>query len=113
MRNVKKTKYGRSKTEAMNAEAASLMNYGGVMKLRKDELERIGKKTKLMTVWKEFHQRSDVARLYVGRKKGVSGLMGWKDEVESKRNKLVQYLEKECTEALYAVPRSRCLKYLH
>ena len=65
----------RSKIKAINTWAISLIHYGGgIIKCRKDKLESMDRRTgKLMTMNKEFHPRSDVARLYVGRKKGGGG----------------------------------------
>ena len=50
----------------------SLMRYGvGTVKWNKEELQEIGRKSrKIMTMNKELHPRSDVARIYVPRKKG-------------------------------------------
>ena len=68
---------GRNKIKAINSWAVSLIRYGaGIIKWRKDELESMDRRTrKLMTMNKELHPRSDVARLYVGRKKGGRGLI--------------------------------------
>ena len=84
---------GRNKTMAINTCAISLIRYGaGIIEWRKDELESIDRRTrKLMSMNKEFHPRSDVARLHVGRKKGGRGLISCENCVNTKINNLAWY----------------------
>ena len=58
---------GKNKIKAANTRAVSLMRYGaGTIKWNKEELQDIDKKSrKIMTMNKELHSRSDVARIYV------------------------------------------------
>ena len=53
------------------------MRYGaGTIKWNKEELPEIDRKSsKIMTMNNELHPRSDVARIYVPRKKGRKGLI--------------------------------------
>ena len=53
------------------------MRYGaGIVKWNKEELQAIDRKTrKVMAMNKELHPRSDVARVYVTRKKGGRALI--------------------------------------
>ena len=62
---------------ATNTWAVALMRYGaGILKWNKNELQEINRKTRMvMTINKELHPRSDVARIYVSRKKGGRGLL--------------------------------------
>ena len=68
---------GKNKIRAANTWAVSLMRYGaGTVKWNKEELQEIDKKSrKTMTMNKELHPRSDVATIYVSRKKGGRGLI--------------------------------------
>ena len=68
---------GKNKINAANAWAVSLMRYGaGTINWNKEELKEIDRKSrKIMTVNKELPQRSDVARIYVPRKKRGRGLI--------------------------------------
>ena len=65
---------GKNKIKAANTWAVSLMRYGaGTIKWNKEELQDIDKKSrKILTMNKELHPRSDVARICVPRKKGGS-----------------------------------------
>ena len=70
---------------AMNTCAVSILRYGaGILKWNQNELQEMDRKTrKLMTMNKELHPRSDVARLYVSRKNGGRGLIGCENSVKS------------------------------
>ena len=63
---------GKNKIKAANTCAVSLMRYGaGAIKWNKEELQEIDMESrKIMAMNKELHPRSDVARIYVPRKKG-------------------------------------------
>ena len=65
---------GKNKIKAANTWAVSLTRYGaGTITLNKREPQEIDRKSrKIMTMNKELYPRSDVARIYVPRKKGGS-----------------------------------------
>eukprot|EP00795_Rhopilema_esculentum_P003517 gene3517-biopygen1669 len=86
---------GRNKIKATNTWAISLMRYGaGIIKWRKDELESMDRRTrKLMTMSKKLHPRSDVARIYVSRKKGGRGLISCEYCIENETNNLAWYVK--------------------
>ena len=79
---------------AANTWAVSLMKYGaGTIKWNKEELQDIDRKSrKMMTMNKELHPRSDVARIYVPRKKGGRGLISCKCCVRREENNLSWYV---------------------
>ena len=81
---------GRNKIMAINIWAVSLMRYGaGILKWNKNELQKIDRKTrKVMTINKEIHLRSDVARIYVSRKRGGRGLQSCESCVRGEENSL-------------------------
>ena len=68
---------GKNKIKAANNWAVSLIRYGaGTIKWNKEELQEIDRKSrKIMTMNKKLHPRSNVARIYVPRKKGGKGLI--------------------------------------
>ena len=86
---------GRNKIMAANTWAVSLMRYGaGLLKWNKNELQEIDRKTrKVMTINKELHPRSDVARIYVSRKRGGRGLMSCENCVRGEENNLSWYIK--------------------
>ena len=63
---------GSNKILAANTWAVSLMRYGaGILRWTKSELQEIDRRIrKVMIINKELHPRSDIARIYVSRKKG-------------------------------------------
>ena len=81
---------GRNKLMAINTWAASLLRYGLViLKWNRNELQQIDRKTrKVMTINKELHPRSDVARIYVSRKRGGRGLQSCEYCVRGEENSL-------------------------
>ena len=89
---IKSQLNGKNKIRAANIWAASLMRYGaGTVKWNKEELQEIDRKSrKIMTMNKELHPRSDVARICVPRKKGERGVISFEScvrrEVNSLRN---------------------------
>ena len=85
---------GKNKIRAANTWAVSLMRYGaGTVKWNKEELQEIDRKSrKIMTMNKELHPRSDVARIYVPRKKGGRGLISCESCVRRKENSLSWYV---------------------
>ena len=87
--------HGRNKIKATNTWAVSLMRYGaGIIKWSKEELQAIDRKTrKIMTMNKELHPRSDVATIYVARKKGGRGLISCESCVKEEENNLSWYIK--------------------
>ena len=67
----------KNKIKAANTWAVSLIRYrAGTIKWNKEELQELDRKSrKIMTMNKELHPRSDIARIYVPRKKGGRGLI--------------------------------------
>ena len=86
---------GRNKILAANTWAVSLIRYGaGILRWTKNELQEIDRKTrKVMTINKELHPRSDVARIYVSRKRGGRGLMSCESCVKGEENNLGWYIK--------------------
>ena len=70
------------------------MRYGaGTVKRNKEELQEIDRKSrKIMTMNKELHPRSDVARIYLPRKKGGRGLISCESCVRREENSLSWYV---------------------
>ena len=56
-----------------------------------------------MTMNKEFHPRSDIARLYVSRKNGRIGLIESENRVKSEANSLGWYVKNNIEPLLVAV----------
>ena len=100
---------GRNKIMALNTWAVSILRYGaGILKWNKNELQEMDRKTrKFMTMNKELHPRSDVARLYVSRKNGGKGLIGCENNVKSEKNGLGWYVKNNIEPLLVAVRTSR------
>ena len=69
---------GLNKIMTLNTWAVSILRYGaGILKWNKNELQEMDRKTrKFMTMNKELHPRSDVARLHVSRKNIRRGFIG-------------------------------------
>ena len=60
-----------------------------MLKWTREELEWMDRKTrKLMTMYKTLHSKSDVARLYVPRRKGGKGLISCKWCIKGEKNSL-------------------------
>ena len=85
---------GKNKIKAANTWAESLMRYGaGTIKWNKEELQGIDRKfRKIMTMNKELHPISDVARIYVPRKKGGRGLISCESCVRREEKYLSWYV---------------------
>ena len=86
---------GRNKISAANTWAVSLMRYGaGILRWTKSELQEIDRKTrKVMTINKELHPSSDIARIYVSKKKGGRSLMSCENCVKGEENNLSSYIK--------------------
>ena len=100
---------GRNKMMALNTLALSILRYdAGILKWNDNELQEMDRKTrKLMTMNKELHPRSDVARLYVSRKNCGRGLIGCENSMKSEENDLGWYLKNNIEPLLVAVRKGR------
>ena len=85
---------GKNKTNAINTWAVSLMRYGaGVLKWRKDEIDELDRKTrKLMTRYGALHPKSNVARIYLPRKRGGRGLISCEKCIRTEENSIGCYI---------------------
>ena len=92
---VKSKLNGNNTAKAINVWAISLLRYGaGLLKWTREEFEWMDRKTrKLMTMYKTLHQKSDVARLYVPRRKGGRGLISCEGCIKGEENSLGWYLK--------------------
>ena len=109
---MKSKLHGRNKIKAINTWAISLLRYGaGIIEWTKEELQKMDRKTrKVMTINKEFHPKSDTARLYVSRKKGGRGLISCEQCVGTEVNSLRWYIEKSNEEMLASVNKHQILR---
>ena len=64
-----------------------------------------------MTMNKELHPRSNVARLYVSRKNGGRGLIGCENSVKKDENGLRWYVKNNIEPLLVAVRTSRTVAH--
>ena len=98
---------------ALNSWAVSIFRYGaGILKWNKNELQEMDRKIrKFMTMNKELHPRSDVARLYVSRKNGGRGLIGCENSVTIEENGLGWYVKNNIEPLLAAVRTSRTITH--
>ena len=69
------------------------------------------KTRKFMTMNKELHPRSDVARLYDSRKNDGKGLTGCENSVKSEENGLGWYVKNNIEPLLVAVRKSRTITH--
>ena len=92
---------GGNKIKAVNTWAAALLRYGGgVIRWTKDELQNMDRKTrKVMTMNKKLHPRSDTARIYLLRKRGVRGFISFEVCVRGEENNLRWYV-RNCNEVM-------------
>ena len=81
------------------------MRYGaGIVKWTKSKLDETDRKTsKVLTLNKELHPRSDVDRFYVSRMEGEGGLIGCKMCVKAKENSLGWYVKHHIEPLIVAV----------
>ena len=98
---------------ALNTWAVSILRYGaGILRWNKNELLEIDRKTrKFMTMNKELHPTSNVARLYVSRKNGGRTLIGCENSVESEENGLEWHVKNNTEPLLVAVRTSRTITH--
>ena len=85
---------GMNKIKAAKTWAVSLKRYESrTIKWNKGEFQEIDRKSrKIITINEELHPRSDVARIYVPRKKGRRGLISYQSCVGRKENNLGWYV---------------------
>ena len=81
---MKSTLNGGNLVRGVNTWAVSLLRYSAAfVSWRKSELQTIERKTrKLFTIYGAFHPKSDVDRLYIGRKEEGRGMISTEDCVE-------------------------------
>ena len=98
---------------ALNTWAVSILMYGaGILRWNKNELQEIDRKTrKFMTMNKELHPTTHVARLYVSRKNGGRALIGCENSVESEENGLEWHVKNNIEPLLVAVRTSRTITH--
>ena len=96
---------------APNTCVVSILRCGaGIRKWNKNELQEMGRKTrKFMTMNKELHPRSDVARLYVSRKNGGREFIGYENSLKSEENDLGWYVRNNIEPLLVAIRTSRTI----
>ena len=96
---------------APNTCVVSILRCGaGIRKWNKNELQEMGRKTrKFMTMNKELHPRSDVARLYVSRKNGGREFIGYENSLKSEENDLGWYVKNNIEPLLVAIRTSRTI----
>ena len=92
---VKSKLNGNDIVKAINVWAISLLRYGaGLLRWAREELEWMDRKTrKLMTRYKTLHPKSDVARLYVPRRKGGRALISCDGCIKGEENSLGWYVK--------------------
>ena len=86
---------GKNKIKAINSWGVAVLRYGaGIINWKNDKLKELDRKTrKMLTMYKVFHPKSDVDRLYISRRKGGRGLMNCEDVIRSEENNLGWYLQ--------------------
>ena len=86
---------GRNIILAINTWAVAVISFGaGIIDWNMDELKQVDKKTrKIMTMNGTLHPKSDIDRLYLGRKNGGRGLISCEYCVRAEENNLRYYLE--------------------
>ena len=103
---------GRNKFQAINTWAIALFRYGaGIINWRKDELEKLDRKTrKILTLYGAHHPKSDVDRLYLPRNKGGRGLISCEGCVKAEENNLGWYIKNSTEPFLTMVNENQTLK---
>ena len=109
---MKSKLHGRNKIKAINTWTASLLRYGeGIVEWTKEDLQKMDRKTrKVMTMNKEFHPKSDTARLYVSRKRGGRGLISCEECVRTEENSLSWYIENSNEEMLASINNHKIMR---
>ncbi|CAB3979773.1 Hypothetical predicted protein [Paramuricea clavata] len=101
MKKILKSKFNAGNIiKAINARAVSIIRYGaGLIEWTKEELKEMDRKTrKILTIYKCFHPRDDVDRLYWKRVEGGRGLQSVEDVVKIEKCSLGHYLDHRQTE---------------
>ena len=66
----------KNKIQAIGYLAVPALRYSfGIVNWHQEELQKLDRKTKLLTIHGQYHPKTDVDRLYVPRKQGGRGLM--------------------------------------
>ena len=103
---------GRNKIMALNTQPVFILKYGRIFKWNKNELQEMDRNTrKFMTMNRELHSRSDVARLYVSRKNGGRGLIECENKVKGEKNDPGWYVKNNIETLLLAVRTSRTITH--
>ena len=84
----------KGRNKIMAVWAVSLMRYGAsILGWNTNELQKLDRKTrKIMTINKELHPRSEVARIYVSRRRGGRGPISCECCVRGEENSLSWYI---------------------
>ena len=98
---------------ALKTWAVSILGYGaGILKWNKNEPQEMNRKTrKFMTMNKKLHPRCDVAQLYVSRRNGGRGHIGYENSVKSEENGLGWYIKNSMEPLIVAVRTSRTITH--
>ena len=104
---------GKNKIKVINSWAVAMMSYDArVLEWRFDELKELDRKTrKLLTMYKGFHPKCDVDRLYVSRKEGGRGLVSCESTIISEENNRGSYIKNSNENLLQGVKQVRILKF--
>jgi len=71
----------------------------GIINWRTEEIKKIDKKTiKMLTMYKMYHPKGDIGRLYVKRKEGVRGLVQIEAAYKAEIINIAEYLNKNYKE---------------
>ena len=109
---MKSKLHGRNKIKVINTWAVSLLRYGaGIIEWTKEGLQKMDRKTRtVMTMNKEFHPKSDTARLEASRRKGDRGLIRCEECVRTEENSLTWYIENSSEEMLASVNNHKLMR---
>jgi hypothetical protein len=65
----------KSKVQAIGSLAVPVLRYSfGIVNWHQEELQKLDRKTRILTIHGQHHPKADVDRLYVPRKQGERGL---------------------------------------
>ena len=81
---------GRNKILAINIWAVSLLRYsGGIIRWNKDDVLEMNRRTRrLMTINGALHQKSDINRIYIPRRRGGRRLISAESCIRRKKNSM-------------------------
>ena len=99
---------GRNKIIAINTWAVALLRYGaGIIDWNCEELRSLDRNMrKYMTIYGALHPKSDVQRLYLGRKEGGRGLIGCEECVRGEENCISWYVKNSNEKLIEGVRKS-------